>query len=496
VSPSGILAITAPPATEIDDLKGRAVRGTAAVFVSQALHFGLNVAVAVILARVLSPEDFGVFAIAFAVISFLEFAKYGGMVVPVIQSRTISEDQLDTLFWFNTAVGLGVAACACLIAPVFGYVYGDSRVAPVVTALALTFILGGLSTQHVALLRRTLRFTTLAVCEAAALGIASGVGIFAALHGAHYWSLVYLTITREALLLMLSVIATRWIPRWPRRWADVAPLVRFGGLMMAFDLMGYLTFKLDNLIVGWYLGAAVLGFYDKAYQFLLMPVTQITLPLSNVVHATLSRLQAEPERFRAYLEHALLLATSLGMPLTAFFYGNAATIIEQLLGPRWLPSLPIFQALAPAAFVMTITACVGWISLSLGRARRQLPWTAATTAATVFAFLVGVHWGAVGVAAAFSIARVGLLVPTLRFTCDSTPVKWSSLLTTVARPAFASLAALMISTLVMAGSPVSIWTLPCNGLIFAALYSMFWVLIPGGRVLMQQNIQLVGALAK
>ena len=407
--------MTAAPAIDTDNLKGRAVRGTAAVFVSQALHFSLNVAVAVTLARLLSPEDFGVFAIAFAVIGFLEFAKYGGMVVPVIQSQTISEDQLDTLFWFNTAVGACVAVCACLIAPVFGYFYGDSRLAPVITALALTFVLGGLSTQHVALLRRTLRFTTLAVCEAAALAIASGVGIFAALHGSHYWSLVYLTITREALLLTFAVIATRWIPRWPRRWANIAPLVRFGGLMMAFDIMGYLTFKVDNLIVGWYLGAAVLGFYDKAYQFLLMPVTQITIPLSNVVHATLSRLQTEPERFRAYLERALLLATSLGMPLTAFLYGNAATIIEQLLGARWLPSLPIFEALAPAAFVMTITSCVGWISLALGRARRQLPWTAAATAATVGAFLVGVHWGAVGVAAAFSIARVGLLVPTLRY---------------------------------------------------------------------------------
>jgi O-antigen/teichoic acid export membrane protein len=480
----------------IDNLKGRAVRGTAAVFVSQALHFSLNVAVAVTLARLLSPEDFGVFAIAFAVIGFLEFAKYGGMVVPVIQSQTITEDQLDTLFWFNTGVGACVAACACLIAPVFGYFYGDSRLAPVITALALSFILGGLSTQYVALLRRTLRFTTLAVCEAAALAIASGVGIFAALRGSHYWSLVYLTITREALLLIFAVIATRWIPRWPRRWDNIAPLVRFGGLMMAFDIMGYLTFKLDNLIVGWYLGAAVLGFYDKAYQFLLMPVTQITLPLSNVVHATLSRLQTEPDRFRAYLERALLLATSLGMPLTAFLYGNAATIIEQLLGARWLPSLPIFEALAPAAFVMTITSCVGWIALALGRARRLLPWTAAATAATVGAFFVGVQWGAVGVAAAFSIARVGLLVPTLRFTCAGTGVKWSSLLVTAARPAFASIAALTISMLVTAGSTANAWTLPRNALIFTALYSAFWVFIPGGRILARENLQLVGTLAK
>ena len=488
--------MTAATATDVDNLKGRAVRGTAAVFTAQALHFSLNVAVAVTLARLLTPEDFGIFAIAFAVTSFLEFAKYGGMVVPVIQTQTLSRDQLDTLFWFNSGVGLGVALCACLIAPAVVYVYGDGRLLPLIIVLALTFVLGGLSTQHVALLRRTMRFTTLAVCETAALAIASAVGIFAAMHGEKYWSLVYISLAREMMLLTLAVIATRWIPIWPRRWANITPLVRFGGVMMAFDVMGFLTFKLDNLIVAWYLGATALGFYDKAYQFLLIPATQITLPLSNVVYATLSRLQTEPERFRAYLNRALLLATSLGMPLTAFLYGNAATIIEQLLGAQWMPSLPIFQALAPAAFVMTITSCVGWISFALGRARRQLPWTAAATAATVCAFLVGVQWGAVGVAAAFSIARVGLLVPTLRYTCLGTHLKWSDLMATAARPAVASVAALMISVLAARAFPASAWTLPRNALMFAAAYAAFWVIIPGGRMLMRENLQLAATLAR
>ena len=487
--------MTLAPAAHVN-LKARAVRGTAAVFVSQAIHFSLNVAVAVTLARLLSPEDFGVFAIAFAVIGFLDFAKSGGMVVPVIQSQTISRDQLDTLFWFNAGVGVCVAIGACLIAPAIGYLYDDPRLLRLIAALALTFVLGGLSTQHVALLRRTLRFTTLSVCEAAALAIASVAGIFAAMHGAGYWSLVYMSLTREAMLLALTVIATRWIPIWPRRWANIAPLVRFGGVMMAFDVMGFLTFKLDNLIVAWYLGATALGFYDKAYQFLLMPATQITLPLSNVVHATLSRLQTEPDRFRAYLNRALLLATSLGMPLTAFLYGNAATIIEQLLGAQWMPSLPIFQALAPAAFVMTITSCVGWIALALGRARRQLPWTAAATAATVCAFLVGVQWGGVGVAAAFSIARVGLLIPTLRYTCLGTHLKWSDLMATAARPAVASIAALIVSGLATRAFPPSAWTLPRNALMFAGVYAAFWVIIPGGRMLMRENLQLAATLAR
>ena len=488
--------MTSAPASPIDNLKGRAVRGTAAVFVSQALHFLLTVGTSITLARLLTPEDFGVYAIAFAVTTLLEFARCGGIVVPVIQSQTLTEEQLDTLFWFSAAVGIGVTLCALLVAPAVAHVFGDNRLIPVISALALTFVLAGFATQHIALLRRSLRFTRLAACEFSALALASAAGIFAAMQGAGYWSLVYLALTREVVLLTLVVAATRWRPRWPHRWANIGPLIRFGGLMMAFEVMGYLTFKVDNLIVGWYLGAATLGFYDKAYQFLLMPATQITLPLSNVVHATLSRLQNEPERFRAYLQRALLLATSLGMPLAAFLFGNAAIIIEQLLGARWLPSLPIFQALAPAAFVMTITASVGWISLALGRARRQLPWTAAATAITVCAFLVGVRWGAVGVAAAFSIVRVGMLVPTLRFTCAGTGLRWRALLATAARPAFASITALLLSTMVSEAFAVSAWTLPRNALTFAAIYSTLWVLMPGGRLLMRENIQLVASLAK
>ena len=466
------------------------------MFVSQAFHFALTVGAGITLARLLTPEDFGVYAIAFAVTTLLEFAKCGGIVVPVIQSQTLTEDQLDTLFWFSAAAGIAVTLCAVLVAPFVAHVFDDTRLVAVISVLALTFVLDGFATQHTAILRRSLRFTRLAACELSALAVASAAGIFAAGQGAGYWSLVYLALTREVVLLTLVVAATRWRPRWPERWANIAPLIRFGGLMMAFEVLGYLTFKVDNLIVGWYLGAATLGFYDKAYQFLLMPSTQITLPLSNVVHATLSRLQTDPARFRAYLERALLLAASLGMPLAAFLYGHAAIIIEQLLGPRWLPSLPIFQALAPAAFVMTITASVGWISLALGRARRQLPWTAAATALTICAFLVGVRWGAVGVAAAFSVVRVGMLVPTLRYTCAGTGLKWQALLSTAVRPACASIGALLLSAMAGEMFALSVWTLPRNALIFAAAYSTLWVLMPGGRLLMRENLQLVASLAK
>jgi O-antigen/teichoic acid export membrane protein len=484
--------MTTPSASQ--PLNVRAARGTAAAFVSQALKFALNFGVTIVLARLLTPEAFGLFAIAFAVTGFLEFAKDGGMIVPVVQRESLEPEQLATLFWFNAGTGLLVTLVTILISPLVGRLFSDPRLVPVTCALALVFLAGGLSTQHAALLRRQLRFTALAACELGALAVASAIAVATAARGAGYWSLVYFQLAREVVQTVLIIAATRWMPRWPTRWSSIGPLLRFGGLMMVFDLLGYLTFKVDNFIVGWALGPAALGLYDKAYQLLLLPINQISLPLSGVVHATLSRLQREPARYRLYLQRALLLSTGLGMPLTLYLFANARTVIGQLLGPQWLSAVPIFQALTPAALTMSITACVGWIFLSLGRVERQLPWSLLTTGVTVAAFAVGTHWGAVGVAIAFSLSRVVLLVPTLIFTCTGAPVSWTDILRTAGRPAIGSLAGLAASLAMDHVLATDGWTLPRNAAAFALAYGVVWVIEPGGRRLLREHLQLTRLL--
>jgi O-antigen/teichoic acid export membrane protein len=475
-------------------LNVRAARGTAAAFTSQALKLALHVGLTITLARLLTPEAFGLFGIAFAVTGFLEFAKDGGLIVPVVQRESLEPEQLATLFWVSAGIGVLVTLLTMLAAPLVGRLFSDARLVPITLALSLVFLAGGLSTQHSALLRRQLRFTALASCELAALALASVVAVASAARGAGYWALVYFQLVREVVQTVLIIAATRWLPRWPTRWAAIGDLVRFGGQMMLFDLLGYFNFKADNVIVGWALGPTALGLYDKAYQLLLLPVNQIGLPLSGVVHATLSRLQREPDRYRVYLGRAVLLSTGLGMPLTLFLYANAHTVVEQLLGPRWLSAVPIFQALTPAALCMSITACVGWIFLSLGRVSRQLPWATATTLVTVVAFLVGTRWGTTGVALAFSVSRVLLLVPTLMFTCAGTPVTWTDILRWTWRPVLGGLAGLAASLAMDRALPVGAWTLPRNAIVFALAYGLVWVIEPGGRRILRENLQLTRLL--
>ena len=476
--------------TPTGSLRTRAVRGTATAFASQAIKFVLNFGVSIVLARLVSPEDFGLFGIAFAVTGFLEFAKTGGMVMPVIQSETLTSEHLNALFWFNSGVGLLVTLVTFALAPLVGHLYSEPRLVPVICVLALIFLFGGVSTQHYALLRRQMRFTTLAVCEVTALTIASAVAVAAAMNGAKYWSLAYFQLALAVVQAVLVMLTSRWLPAWPKGWTAIGPLIRFGGVMMAFDVIAYFNLKLDNLIVAWFLGPAALGFYDKAYQFLMLPVNQISSPISSVVNSTLSRLQREPERYRTYLSRALLLSISLALPVTAFFYGNAHILIGQLFGSQWLPSVPIFRALAPGAALMIVTTCVGWIFLSLGRAARQLRWAVFSTIVTVFSFFIGVQWGILGVALAVSASRAVLFLPTLMFTCVNTPVAWTDVLRIASRPAFASLVALASSLAMNRLVPVDAWSLPRNATVFAMAYLACWLIMPEGRVLLRENLLL------
>lgn len=478
------------PLGPVKPIRTGAARSTLVAFTAQLLSFVINFSVAVVLARLLAPEDFGLFGIAFAVIGIFEFARHGGMVVPVIQSQTITSEQRNTLFWCNAGLGLLLALLAVAIAPLIGRLYSDVRLAPLIAALGVIFLASGLSAQHIALLRRDMKFTTLATCELAALLIAAVLAVWAALHGARYWALIGFQIVREVLQSLLFVIAARWRPRWPTRQAMVTPLLRSGGMMMMFELLGYLNFKADNLIVGGRLGPVALGFYGKAYEFLLLPINQIITPLSNVVHSSLSRLQHEPDAYRTFLARALLLATALGLPITAFLFANAHTLIVQILGAQWEASVPIYRSLAPAAASMTLTCSVGWIFLSLGRATRQLWWSALTTVITVGGFAVGTAWGAAGVAVAFSATRVALLIPTLMFTCAGTFVPWTEILATAARPAVGSAVAMATSFLCDALYPTDRWTLPRNALVFLATYILCWMLMPTGRALFRESLTL------
>ncbi|MDQ3254147.1 MAG: lipopolysaccharide biosynthesis protein [Acidobacteriota bacterium] len=479
------------------DLKGRSIRSSAVTLVSQGCKFFLQIGMTVVLARLLTPEDYGLFGVAFAVTTFFALFKDLGLSLSTVQSAEINHEQISTLFWINAALGCTLALLVALVTPLISWFYGEPRLASVMLAMAAGFVLIGVSGQHQALLRRQMRFTTLVIIETTAMFVGATVAVISAWHGARYWALVFMHLSMETVQACGVWITCGWRPGLPSRRAGVRSMLAFGGHLTAFDILSYFTHVFDNLLIGWYWGARQLGFYEKAYQLLMLPVTQFNAPISGVAHTTLSRLRNEPERYRIYLNKCILLTVGCGMPLVAFLFVAADEAVPLILGPQWVSVIPIFRALAPAAFLRTFTVCTGWIFVSLGRTGRQFRWALVTTTITVLIFLVAVRWGPVGVAVAYSCWRSVVALPTLIYCCKDSPLRWTKLVETAVRPALAAVGAAVGLVIIERWLPLianPFVDLVCDGVLYGSLYLAIWLVLPDGRRILTDNLRLITIL--
>jgi O-antigen/teichoic acid export membrane protein len=410
----------------------------------QACGFVLRIAATLVLARILTPADYGVVAIASAAVLLVALFKDLGLAQAAVQGATLSQEQVSTLFWINTANGLALALVSALTAPLLGWLFGDARVTQAALGLAPIHFFAGLSAQHQAVLRRQLRLKTLAALEILAVLVGVLAAIAAARAGAGFWALVLMQCAIAFVVAAAALALSPLRPGRPVRGAGLRPLLAFGGQVTAFGVSSYFARNADSLLLGRRYGAHPLGLYDKAYQLMLAPLQLVTMALSSVALPVLSRLQADAARFREYYRLFLGMSVGLTMPLTALLFVTADRVIPLLLGPQWIASVPLFRALAPAAFGDALTITAGWIFMSLGRTARQVGFSLASSLVTVLALVIALPYGPLGVALAFSACRLLLPLPTFLFTCRETPIAWIEPLALAALPAASALAAAVL----------------------------------------------------
>jgi PST family polysaccharide transporter len=422
-----------------ENLRTHSVRGGLITVSSQAAKFLLSLGSTMILARLLTPEDFGLFGMVAAVTGFILLFKNMGLSQATIQREEINHYQISTLFWINVTVSTVIAILAVAIAPLIVWFYGEPRLLAVTAALSLGFVFGGLTVQHQALIRRQMRFGVLASVEITA--IVSGIiaAIFSGIQGLNYWALVIQQLV-QALILAIGVwVMCRWRPDLPVRKSGVRSMIAFGGNFTAFSILNYFARNFDKVLIGWHWGGQQLGFYAKAYQFLLLPINHINAPMTMVAIPGLSRLQNEPERFRSFYLKALSLSTFLTMPFAIALIVLTEEFVDLLLGPQWVETIPIFRFLAISALVQPICNTTGWVYLSTGRANRMLKWGVVYSVFIIFSFWVGLPFGARGVALSYAIATLLQTIPALWYAMRGTSITLIDLFHTIKEAFWASI---------------------------------------------------------
>jgi len=485
-------ATAAPP-----DLKRSAVRGGSLVLVAQGVMFLLTLGATMVLARLLTPSDFGLVAMVLAVTAFAQQFRDLGLSQATIQRETITDAQISTLFWINAALGLALTLLTAAAAPLLARYYGDSRMIPITLTLSGTFLLSGLGVQHQALLRRRMRFGVLTAIDILSLAAGLIVAVLLAWRGAGWWALVWRQLIATAAATAGVWWACRWRPLAPRRGAGIRPMLAFGGNVTGYSVANYFARNLDRALLGRQVGSSALGLYSKAYQLILLPINMLTSPVTAVALPALSRLQHDPPRYRTYYQKGIAPLVTIGMPAVVFLFVTAADTIPLFLGRQWMGAVPLFRLLAPTAFVGTIHMATSWVYVSLGLTRRQLQWTVFATAVIIASFFVGLHWGVRGLAAAVSIAFCGLQVPALLYCYRPTFLKIGDLLTVLWRPALAAVLAgaggwafgrLLLASL----APLPRFALQAIG--YAVLYGLVWLALPRGRQILADMLRTLREL--
>jgi O-antigen/teichoic acid export membrane protein len=434
-SDKALEALSAIPAAS--DFKKKSVRGGAAAMFSQGIGMALQIVTTVVLARLLSPTDYGLQAMVITLTGFFSLFKDAGLSVASVQRETLTHEQISTLFWINTVVGALLMIVVAASGPLLATFYKEPRLVWITVASATVFLLNSLAVQHRALLDRSMQFTTSAKIEILSSVVGTVVAIGMAALGCGYWSLIVQTLSLYVVGMVGSWIAMPWMPGRPRWTPELRSMVRFGGTVTLNSFVVYLAYNTEKILLGRFWGPASLGLYGRAYQLGNLPVQQLTNSMGSVAFPMMSRLQGDTERLkRSYLKaHSLVVSLTVPVVIVCAVFSNE--IVSTVLGPKWNGTAPILRLLSPAILVFALMNPLSWLLRATGRVERSLKIALFIAPVMILGVLAGLRNGPTGVATGYSIAMVLLVVPLIAWAKHGTGITTADYWECIKRPLLA-----------------------------------------------------------
>jgi PST family polysaccharide transporter len=392
-------------------LRRAAVRGAGATIFAAGVSFAVQLGAMVVLARLLTPADFGVVAMVTTFSLLLEAFGMAGFTEAILQREDVTHGLASNLFWINIAGALLLAAGLAGAGGMLAHFYRDASVRSAAEAMAGVIVVNSLATVPLALLQRGMRFGTASSINVAAQIARGVVAIALALAGWGFWAIVAGYFAHRLTRAAGALATCRWLPGPPGRAPATRGSLAFGLKIYGRYAMGYGVNNTDNLLVGWRFSTSALGFYKKAYDIFVLPANQLTAPVWSVVITTLSRVRQDMAQYRRYLLGAIGVVAFAGMGIGADFTLVGRDLVRLLLGQQWGEAGRILQFFGPGIGVMLLYAATGWIHVSIGRPDRWLRWGVVELLLTTGLFIAALPFGPRGVAAAWTIAYFLLAVP-------------------------------------------------------------------------------------
>ena len=423
------------------DLKGHSIRGGFSTIGGQIFSFILSISSTIIMARLLLPGDYGLVAMVTAVTGFVAIFNDLGLSAAVIQKSEVNQQQVSAVFWINVMISLGIAVIIAILAPLLVHFYHEPRLLNITLVFAVSIFLSGLSLQHNALMKRQMQFKRLSLIQIGSTAASLAIGVVMAWLGFGYWAIIATTVLIPIFSSMALWMVCDWRPSMVLKADQVSSFLKFGAGMTGFDLVNYFSRNMDNVLIGKYAGPAALGFYSKAYQLLMLPITQLRNPLNAVALPALSSLSNAPDQYRSFFKRYLFTLAFFCMPLVIFCGVFSEELILIILGKQWAPAAVVFKILAIASFIQPVASTQGLVLITTGRSKRYFLIGLVNSIVVVIGFYIGVQWGMEGVAISYAVVMYLGFIPFLYFSLKDSPMNVALFLKEIFFPAIFALIA-------------------------------------------------------
>lgn len=392
-------------------IQKESARSSAVTITNQIIQVFAQAAGLVVLARLVQPEEFGLFAMSATLTGIARLFIDFGLTDATVQGKNINNNILSALFYANILLGILVFFVCLLLSGPISRLYSAPQLREIIWVSSVSIPIIAFSLQHRAIMARQMRFVELSVISTSGLLLGVMAAIFtAAVWSWGVWSLVTQVLVSAVFTTSASLYATKWMPSIKVRVREARDRLKFGAYMTGFGVANYFQNQFDQVAIGAKVGAESLGYYNRAYTLFMLPITTLVWAAGGVLVSALSRLADSPKEWKKlYLDSLQLLCLPTGLIAIGMFC-FPDRVVSILLGDQWTSSAEILRYLALGMFVMPAYYSSGWIFISLGKAKQKF-YGAVLAAFIYVAFvLYGLRFGSVGVALAF-VAAVYVITP-------------------------------------------------------------------------------------
>lgn len=340
----------------------------------------------IILARLLDARDFGLMAMAFVVTQFLTMFASQGLTSAIIQRKELEQSHLDTAFWLNLSVGVGVALISVSSAPWIATLYGETEVSAIIMVLSINIVLESLTSVQNSILQRRMEFKSIAIRKLCGEVLGGAVGITLALNGFGVWSLVIRPIVSLLCQVVLFWLLTAWRPRLLFSVSHFKDIVGYGSNVLGVNVLNFAARQLDSFLIGLFMGATVLGQYSIAKRLIMMLIDLIRGGIGSVAWTMFSRMQDKTEQLQRAMLQVNQMVCLITFPLFTAISLYSYHFIPLFFGEKWYASIPIIQLLALVGFFEATRSSHESLILATGKSGVRLLLAATIAVANIGIF--------------------------------------------------------------------------------------------------------------